>query len=240
MISGKNLFRICLLLMVLVCGVTTVSAWTLKNWSATVQTTPAQPGSPVSVHYDIGFDSYMTGTTFDASDSLVMYTDLASPQWTVTMIETQDDGTTVGTSLPVRQSMQVRLDGWSLSFARKTFDLDVQLKGQVPPLNQSQVITLVSLQEKDADAQTVSGSLVKKTLPITVQTPVPVAPQDTPAPAITRDAMTLQQTSPAGTTPPATITPTRKQTYSPGPDPLLACGMLAGFVVLWARKAHRK
>ena len=240
MISGKNLFRICLLLMVLGCGVTTVSAWTLTNWSATVQTTPAQPGSPVSVHYDIGFDSYMTGTTFDASDSLVMYTDLASPQWTVTMIETRDDGTSVTTPMPVRQNMQVRLDGWALSFSRKTFDIDVQLNGQIPSLNQSQEITLASLQEKDANAQTVSGTLVTKTLPITIPTPVPVSPRNTPAPAVTRDEMTRQQTSPAGTIPPATITPTRKQTYSPGPDPLLACGMLAGLVVLWARKAHRK
>jgi hypothetical protein len=169
-----------------------------------------------------------------------MYTDLASPQWIVTMIETQDDGSSVMTPMPVRQNMQVRLDGWALSFSRKTFDLDVQLNGQVPSLNQSQEITLTSLQEKDADAKTVSGTLVKKTLPITVPTPVPVSPQDTPAPSVTRDEMTMQQTSPAGTTPPATTTPTRKQTFSPGPDPLLACVMLAGLVVVWARKAHRK
>jgi hypothetical protein len=109
MISGKNLFRTCLLLLVVLCGVTAVSAWTLQNWSATAQTSPAQPGTPVSLHYDIHFDSWTTGTTFDSANSLVMVTDLANPQWTVTTTETMDDGTQIVTPMPVRQSMQVRL-----------------------------------------------------------------------------------------------------------------------------------
>jgi hypothetical protein len=237
MISGKNLFRTCLLLLVVLCGVTAVSAWTLQNWSATAQTSPAQPGTPVSLHYDIHFDSWTTGTTFDSANSLVMVTDLANPQWTVTTTETMDDGTQIVTPMPVRQSMQVRLDGWSLSFVRKRFDLNVQLNGKVPALNQSQNITLARVQELDPNAKAVYGTLVKKDLPVYVQAPEPTATTLVPTPQDTIIDVTMQL---AETAAPATITPTRKQTYSPGPDPLLICGMLAGLIVLRARRERRK
>jgi hypothetical protein len=237
MISGKNLFRCCILLLVVLYGVTAVSAWTFQNWSATVQTFPAQPGTPVSLHYDIHFDSWMTGTTFDSSDSLVLFTDLANPQWTLTTTETMDDGSQIVTPMPVRQSMQVRLDGWSLSFARKRFDLNVQLNGKVPALNQSQNITLARVQELDPNAKGVYGALVKKDLPVYVQAPVPVATTLVPAPQDTVIDVTMQ---PVETTAPQAIAPTKKQTYSSGPDPLLVCGTLACLVVLLARRECRK
>jgi hypothetical protein len=237
MIPGKNLFRACLLLLAVLCGVTTVSAWTFQNWSVIPPTTPVQPGTPVSLHYDIHFDSYMTGSTFDSSDSLVMYTELANPHWTMTTTEMMDDGTPIVTSLPDRQSMQARLDGWTLSFVRKRFDLNVQLNGKAPLLNQSQNITLIRVQEMAPNAKPVSGALVKKYLPVFVQAPEPAATTSAPpAPTDTVIDVTMQQATTTGTIVTDAIAPTRKQTYSPGPDPVLACGMLAGLVVLWARR----
>jgi hypothetical protein len=237
MISGKNLFRTCLLLLAVLCGVTTASAWTFVNWSATPQASQIQPGTAVSLHYDIHFDSWMTGSTFDSSDSLVMVTDLANPQWTLATTEIMDDGTPIVTSLPDRQSTQVRLDGWLLSFVRKRFDLNVQLNGNVPALNQSANITLVRVQEMDPKAKLVYGTQLKKELPVYVQTPEPTATTPAPpAPADTVIDVTMQQAATAGTIVPNAITPTRKQTYSPGPDPVLVCGMLAGLVVVWARR----
>jgi hypothetical protein len=241
MISQKNLFRSCILLLVMLGGVTTVSAWTLQGWSATVRDSPAQPGTPVSLSYAISFDSWMTGTTFDAQNSLVMYTDLANPQWTVAKTETMDDSTQIVTPISVRQSMQVRLDGWSLSFSRKQFDLTVQLSGTVPALNQSQNISLVRVQEMDPDAKMVSGSQVRKEIPVYVPAPATIATTPEPAPQDTIIDVTMEPTAPAvstGTTGPVPVTPTRRTTYSPGPDPLLICGMLAGLVVLWARTAR--
>ena len=239
MISGKNLFRACLLLLAVLCGVTSVSAWTLQNYGATPQVSPAQPGTTVSLHYDIHFDSYMTGSTFDSSDSLVMFTELANPHWTLGTTEIMDDGTPIVTSLPDQKSMQARLDGWSLSFVRKRFDLNVQLNGNVPALNQSRNITLVRVQEMDPNAKPVSGALVKKDLPVFVQTPEPTATTPAP-PALTETVIdvTMQQATTTGTIV-TDVTPTRKQTYSPGPDPVLVCGMLAGLVVLWARRERR-
>jgi hypothetical protein len=239
MISGKNLFRTCILLLVMLCGVHAVSAWTLQSWSAKADTTPAQPGSPVSLNYNIYFDSYMTGSTFESADSLVMYTDLVNPQWTVTRTETTDDGTALETPLPVRQSAQVRVDGWDLSFSRKQFTLNVKMNGNVPILNQSQNITLVKLQELDPNAKLVSGTLIKKELPVAVPTP-PIVTTLPPTPDETIIEMTMQQEAPAGTAPAATTKPTRKPTYSPGPDPLLTCGMLASLIVLLARTERRK
>jgi len=236
MIPGKNLFRACLLLLAVLCGVATVSAWTFQNWSVIPPTTPVQPGTPVSLHYDIHFDSYMTGSTFESSDSLVMYTELANPHWTLATTEILDDGTPIVTSLPDRQSMQARLDGWSLSFVRKRFDLNVQLSGNAPLLNQSQTITLVRVQEMDPDAKPVSGALVKKTLPIAVQAPDTTATTLLPTPADTVIEVTMQQAATTATPVPGPVAPTRKQTYSPGPDPVLVCGMLAGLVMLLARR----
>jgi hypothetical protein len=240
MISGKTLFRTSLILLVVLCGISTVSAWTIQNWLATPQTSPAQPGTPVSLHYGIHFDSYETGSTFDSQNSLVMYTDLANPQWTVKTTETMDDGTVIDSPIPVRQSAQVRVDGWSLSFSRKQFDLNVQLNGNVPALNQSQNITLVRLQEMDPNAKVVYGTLVKKELPVYVQAPETTVTTPAPAPLDTVIEVTMEQAATAGTIAPTAITPTRKQTYSPGPDPLMVCGMLAGLVVLWARRGCRK
>jgi hypothetical protein len=240
MISGKNLFRTGILLLVMLCGVNAVSAWTLHNWSAKADTSPAQPGTPVTVHYNIYFDSYNTGSTFESSDSLVMYTDLENPQWTVTKTETTDDGSSLITPMPVRQSVQVRIDGWGLSFSRKQFDLNVDLTGTVPATNQSRTITLVKLQELDSGAKLVSGTLIKKELPVSVPTPEPVVTTPVPTPEETILEVTMQQEGTAGTAVPATTKPTRKPTYSPGPGSLITCGILAGLVVLWARTGRRK
>jgi len=225
----KKFFRLCLLVLAVTFLVTCASAWTFSGWSGPAATAPLSPGDPVSAGYTVSFNSYDTGLTFPKDDSLVMYTDLSNPLWTVTETETVNDAP-VTNELATRQAAQLRLDGWSLSFSRKQFSITVKLTGTVPLLNQSQQITLLRLQELDPEANIVSGTQKK----IMGQVSVPT-PEITPPPVVTPEETVLVIT-PEPTTVPTTAAPTRKQTYSPGPDPLVVCGMLAGLVMVagWA------
>ncbi|MDD1694534.1 MAG: hypothetical protein LUQ71_07400 [Methanoregula sp.] len=215
------------------------SAWTFGGWSDTTRQAPIQPGTTVDVSYQISFSSYDTGKTFDSDNSLVMYTDLADPQWVVTMTEMVDDTTPLTSQLVSRNAAQVRIDGWSLSFSRKQFYISVKLNGKVPLLNQSKEITLARIQEIDPSAKVVSGTLTKKVAQVTVPTPVPTAEPEMEEQdevlEITPEPMTTVITSA-----PTKTAPAKKQTYSPGPDPLMICGMLAGLVLVLGMAKHRK
>jgi hypothetical protein len=102
-----------------------------------------------------------------------MYTDLADPTWVATMTEMVNDETPITTQLAAHQGAQIRLDGWSLSFSRKQFTVNVRMNGKIPALNQSQEITLVRIQEVDPNAKLVSGTLIKKVAQVSVPTPEP-------------------------------------------------------------------
>lgn len=225
----------CLMALALVILIPCVSAWTFGSWTDTVQQSSLKPGTPVNISYLLSFSSFDTGSTFDSDNSLVMYTDLAHPQWTVTLIESADEDTPRTTTLASKSSPQVRLDGWDLSFSRKEFTVKVLLNGVVPALNQSQQITLARVQEMDPSAQLVSGTQTKKMAQVAVPTPEP-----TEAPTVEETEeipleITLEPLTTVTTTAPAI-----KQTYTPGPDPALVCGLLAGLVLFtgWIRRRN--
>jgi hypothetical protein len=238
MSSRTLLFRSALLAVLLILAMPAVSAWTLQNWSVKpAGGTALSPGTPVSAGYSIHFDSWMTGSTFDKDNTLVMYTDLAGPQWVVSRIELMDDQPPVVEQMPVRQSSQVRLDGWSLSYARKRFDLFVQLSGTVPSLNQSGTISIVKLQEVSPGAKVVSGTILRKEAFVSVPTPEPVV-----APVSVTINMTpaeIIEITPGPVVAGTRATPAKKVTYSPGPEPVLVTGMLAGLVLIM-RSARRR
>jgi hypothetical protein len=233
----QDLFRISLLTLGILFIVPYASAWTFSGWSGPASTAALSPGDPVSAGYTVSFDSFDTGSTFPSDDSLVMYTDLSDPLWVVTETETMSDAP-VTTELASRQAAQLRLDGWSLSFSRKQFSITVKLTGTVPLLNQSQQITLLRLQEMDPNAKLVSGTQTKMMGQVSVPTNEPT-PQPVVIPVDTILVITPEPTI-EPTTEPTTVAPTRKQTYSPGPDPLVVCGMLAGLVMVTGCARRRR
>ncbi|MDD1689899.1 MAG: hypothetical protein LUQ66_04500 [Methanoregula sp.] len=228
-------FRFSLLAVAIVLMVPCASAWVFGGWSDSTRQAPVQPGTDVVVSYRFSFSSFETGSTFDKDNTLVMFTDLKDPHWVVTMIETLDDETSKSTELESRNAAQVRLDGWDLSFSRKQFDVTVNLNGKVPALNQSQEIILARIQELDPSATLVKGTLIKKTAQVTVPTPEP-----TQEPTVEAEDTILEITPEPVTTEITAAVPTGKTTYSPGPDPLLVCGMLAGLCLIAGLSQRRK
>jgi hypothetical protein len=126
------------------------------------------------------------------------------------------------------------IDGWSLSFSRKQFVITVKLTGIVPALNRSQEIILARVQEKDPNAKLVPGTQTKKVAQVVIPTPEPTA-----EPTVTGEE-TVVVITPEPVTTVTSIVPTKKQTYSPGPDPLMVCGMLAGLVLVTGLAKRRK
>jgi hypothetical protein len=222
MSSRTLLFRLALLLFLALVLVPGVSAWTLRSMSITPTLTELPPGSPVTASCTLQFDSWMSGTTFEKDNSLLMYTDLTSPQWVVKKVEAVDGQTPITEEIPVRQAAQVRLDGWSLSYSRKQFDLTVQLTGKTPALNQTANISVVKLQEMAPGSKTVPGSLIKREIRVLIPTPVP-----TYTPAEVTINMTPAEVIEVTPLPEVLSTPTKKVTYAPGPEPLLVAGVLA-------------
>lgn len=223
--SRTLLFRFALIATLILVFTPGVSGWTLQNWSVTPAVSDLPPGTPVTADYSIHFDSWMEGSTFNKDNSLIMNTDLSNPQWVVKKIEPMDNQPPIIEQVPVRQAAQVRLDGWTLSYSRKQFDLSVQLTGKTPMLNQSQSISVVKLQELAPGAKPVAGSVINKGIQVFVPTPEPTVVTSTPA-----IDMTPEKIIEVTMVPKAQETLTKKVTYSPGPDPLLVAGLLAGLV----------
>jgi hypothetical protein len=229
----KSFFRTGFLLLAVIFLVPCASAWTFGGWSGPASTAALSPGDPVSASYTVSFNSYDTGSTFDSDNSLVMYTDLSDPHWIVTMTETVNEAPQTSV-LADRKAMQVIVDGWSLSFSRKQFYITAKLTGTVPALNQSQEITIVRLQERSPDALLVKGTQTKKMAQVSVPTP-----EQTAEPTVSAEDTVVEVTMEPMTTV-TTIVPTKKHTYSPGPDPLLVCGMLTGLVLVAGLAKRRK
>jgi len=229
----KGFFHIGLLVLAMALIVPCASAWTFGGWSGPASTAALSPGDNVTAGFTVSFNSYDTGSTFESDNSLVMYTDLSNPLWVVTKTETVNDAPQT-TGLATRQASQLLLDGWSLSFSRKQFSITVKLTGTAPALNQSQEIILVRLQERDPNAKLVPGTQTKKVAQVVIPTPEPTA-----VPTVI-DEETVVVITPEPVTTVTTIVPAKKRTYSPGPDPLIICGMLAGLVLVTGLANSRK
>jgi hypothetical protein len=235
MSSRTLLFRFAFLIILLLVSTPGVYGWTFQNWAQTPAVTELPPGTPVRVSYSLHFDSWATGSTFNKDNSLTMYTDLASPQWVVKKVETLEEQPPVVEPVPVRQAAQTKLDGWTLSYSGKRFDLNVELTGTTPALNESRSISVVKVQEMSAGAKPVTGSLVKKEITVSVPTPEPTFTENVPATAVIPEVTVVVTMVPK-----AAEIPTKKVTYSPGPEPVLIAGMLAGLVCAMAmtRRKH--
>lgn len=230
--------RFIFLVMLLIISVPSVCGWTLNNVSINPAGLELPPGTPVTAGYSIHFDSWMTGSTFEKDNTLIMYTDLADPHWTTTKVEPMENQPSIVEPLPVRQGQQIRLDGWALSYSSKRYDLFVQLTGKTPALNQTTTIAVVKLQENDGNAKTVAGSVIKKEIKVIVPT---IAP--TPAPAEVTINMTpaeIIEVTPEQKNPVASETPAKKVTYSPGPEPLLVIGLMVGLLLVAQYRTGRK
>ncbi|PKL69595.1 MAG: hypothetical protein CVV30_08565 [Methanomicrobiales archaeon HGW-Methanomicrobiales-1] len=229
MSSHALLFWFVILTTLLLVAVPGVSGWTLQSWSTTPSGSELPPGTPVTAAYSIHFDSWATGSTFDQGNTLTMYTDLTNPHWVVKKIETLEDQPSVIEEIPVRQSAQVRLDSWTLSYSSKRFDINVELTGTTPATDQSRDISVVKLQQLTSSATPVSGTLINKKIQVLVPTPEPTVTTSTP----TIDATPAENIE-VTMVPMVQETPTKKVTYSPGPEPLLIAGLLAGLVCVMA------
>lgn len=229
MSNSKVFFRSGLFALAIIFIIPCVSAWSFTSWAGPSSQDTLTPGSPVTASWKMSFSSFETGKTFPPDDSLVMFTGLSNPQWVVTMTETVDDKE-ISSILANRQTTQVRLDSWTLSASRKQFDLNVKLTGTVPQYNESQEIIVLRLEERDPNAAVVKGTQTKKTAQVVVSTPVPTV---MPTTMQTPEAVLVITPEPTESEMPVqTQIPMKKQTYAPGPDPLLICGMLAGLVLV--------
>ncbi len=235
MSSRTLLFRFAFLIILLLVSTPGVYGWTFQNWAQSPAGTELPPGTPVTVSYSLRFDSWTTGSTFNKDNSLTMYTDLASPQWLGKKVETLEEQPPIVEQVPVRQAAQTKLDGWTLSYSGKRFDINVQLTGTTPALNESRSISVIRLQERSPGAKPVAGSLVKKEITVPVPTPEPTFTANAPAVAVTPE-----ETIVVTMVPQAQGTPKKKVTYSPGPEPVLVAGMLAGLVCVLALTRRKR
>jgi hypothetical protein len=225
--NSQVFFRSGLIALIVLLFVVPVSAWTFSGWTGPANGAELAPGSAVRAGYTLSFSSFESGKTFDPDNSLVMYTDLTDPHWVVIKSEEVNEEL-MTTTLADRQSAQVRLSGWDLSFSRKQFTVNVAVTGTMPLLNESGEINILRLQELDPEAKTVQGSLMKKTAFIVVPTTVP-----TPLPTVEQEEELLIESTPVPVaTTVTTVKPAKKQTYAPGPDSVMVCSVLAGAVLI--------
>ena len=220
MSSLRIVFRsvyVFLLLLLLIQG---VWGWSVENLVIIPGEGPVSPHTPVTVTYTVHFASFNSQNTLD------MYTDLSNATWVVTKTDIVEDLPAVTSPLQEKIGSRVRIDGWLLSYSRgRQIELNVQLKGTAPDIAQTQDKTIIRVQEWTSDAQPLTDTGISKKYQIFVPTPETQPPTLTQTPTeIVRDK----------NTPVTSATPTKKQTYSPGPAPLLVCGMLAVLVLFMA------
>lgn len=233
--SSQWWIRGALLLLLAFIMVPGVSGWTLSSWAQSPSGTELLPGTTVTADYSLHFDSWMTGSTFNNDNSLTMFTDLKDPHWTVTKVEPMDDQPSVVEQVAVKQGIQVRLDGWTLSYSRKRFDVTVRLTGTVP--EQPGTITVVKLQELDESANPVPGTLIKKEVGVPLPEPEPVAVAQVTLDLTPAEIIVI---TPEPTVVETVTIPTTKVLYSPGPEPVLVAGVLAGFFCIAAGVRRRE
>ena len=209
-----------------------VSGWTMTNWTAEPARPSLSPGSPVSVSFGIHIDSWMEGTTFTGTDTLLMATDLSDARWSMEMSDIIDESQApVVTSLGERQGSKVRLDGWTLSYSNKRFDLNVEMTGVMPDADRTREIALVRIRELDENAKAVYGKTIEKTVELSVPATVATT-TSVPAVTTTEPAVTAHEESPSPAS--ARAPAAQKTTYTPLPGPLEVCGLLAAFCTVTA------
>ena len=237
MSRNHNLLWGCFMILAVAIVISPVSAWTIQNWAGPADGATLSPGTAVTAPFVLNFDAWSDGA-FNSDHSITLYSDLTDAQWTATKTVMVNEETPITTQLISRKSIQVKLTGWDLSDSENSYKVTVKLTGTVPALNATQDITLIRIQEVDSGAKAVAGSVVKKTVNVVVPTPEPTA-----APVIEPEELVLEitpETTVAAPTAPAIISPTKKPTYTPGPDPLIICAALVGFIMVLGMRRSQK
>lgn len=219
MIASGNFYRVVLVFLFLLVSIQGVSGWDVQGIVIQPGTSPISPGTPVTVTYKVHIGSFNSKNTLD------MYTDLSNATWIVTKTDIVEDVPAVTSPLVQKSGSRVRIDGWTLSYARRQIELNVQLKGTAPNVGQTQDKTIIRVQEWDASAQPLTDTGMSKKYQIFVPTPTPETSPPT-------QVQTTAEFTPEQITPVTSAIPTRKQTYTPGPGPALVCGVLAVLVML--------
>jgi len=226
MSSFKFLFRLVFVCAVVLTLMQGVWGWSVDNLVIIPGEGPVSPHTSMTVTYTVHFASFNSQNTLD------MYTDLSNATWVVTKTDIVEDHPSVTSPLLEKSGSRVRIDGWLLSYSRgKQIELNVKLKGTAPDIAQTQDKTIIRVQEWNSAAQPLTDTGISKKYQIFVPTPTP----ETPPPTLTQAPTEIVQYQ---NTPEPSATPTKKQTYSPGPAPVLVCGMLAVLVMFMA--ARRK
>ena len=221
MSSFKILYRLVFVLVVVLISIQGVWGWSVEDLVIIPGEGPVSPHTPMTVTYTVHFASFNSQNTLD------MYTDLSNATWVVTKTDIVEDHPAVTSPLLEKSGSRVRIDGWTLSYVRRQIELNVQLKGTAPDVAQTQDKTIIRVQEWNSNAQPLSDTGMSKKYQIFVPTP----PPETPPPTLTQAPTEIVQYQ---NTPEPSATPTKKQTYSPGPAPVLVCGMLAVLVMFMA------
>lgn len=228
--SSSGNIRYVLVLGLILLAVPGAAGFSLQSSSVMPNTPQVAPGTEITAKYILYFDSWMTGSTIDSDHSIVMYTDLVDPKWVASKVEEAEENAASRTEqILSKQGAIARIDGWAISYESARFSVYVTLTGKAPSPAQTRSVTLIKVEERNGDADLVSGSQIKKeiTVAVPVQQPPAVVTTATPPPPVETIVVTLVPQSPA-----VPSTPTRKVTYSPGPEPLLIISLLAGLVVL--------
>jgi hypothetical protein len=227
MSSLKIVYSSVFVFLLLLLSMQGVWGWSVDNLVITPGEGPLSPNTPVTVTYKIHPGS------FDSKNTLDMYTDLSNATWVVTKTDIVEDQPTVTSPLQVKSGPRVVIEGWILSYSRgKQIELNIQLKGTAPDIAQTQDKTIIRVQERTPDAKPLTDTGISKKYQIFVPTLIP----ETLEPVLTQ-APTQIVTDP--NIPEPSATPTKKQTYSPGPAPVLVCGMLAVLVMCMAAKRKK-
>jgi hypothetical protein len=219
-VSGDS-YLVLLVFLILLISIPAVSGWGVEGMAIQPGVSPISPGTAVTVTYKVHIASFNSKNTLD------MYTDLSNATWVVTKTDIVEDHDPVTTPLVEKSGSRVRIDGWTLSYVRRQIDLNVQLKGTAPDVDQTQDKTIIRVQEWDSSAHPLTDTGMSRKYQIFVPTPTPETPPPTLMP-------TQAEITPEQITPVTPATPTRKQTYAPGPEPVLVCGALAALVVIIA------
>lgn len=219
----KAWYRPVFLIFILCMISTGATAWTVQSLIIKPASGPVSPGTAVAVTYTVHFDTGTSGEekTFDSDHTLDMLTELNDAEWTVTLVNIDEDRAPITTRLGSKAGVRYRIDGWTLSYNDAELDLIVTLRGIAPGVAAAQEKTIIRVGELDSEAAEVPGALKVVRYQVAFQTTAATA--RTPAPA---SLATEIPRAPGITEPAATPAPTIKQTYSPGPDPVLVILLL--------------
>jgi len=209
-----------------------VSAWDVQDVVIKPGGGTLSPETPVTVTCTVHFDSWMTGLTFPAKSTLDLYTDLTDPTWVVTITDYERDPPETSPLLE-KSGPQVRVDGWTLSYSSRQLDLNVRVQGSAPAVDRTQEKIMIRVQERDSSGQPLTQTALTRKNTIFVATPA------TPPPTTAPPVQTPASVATDETILPIPAAPTRKQTYAPGPEPSLICGMLAGVVIVIALQKEK-